>query len=125
MGCRVVRWLWRDGGVVTGHGSIQVVGCRLGINVNSAWCVAGNSGLSLLFHSPILSLLYFSHSDSVSQIGFWFWFWFDLERDLSDSLKASQCRVKHNLLWRIKEKEMVATVAFKVVAVETNGREEG
>ena len=55
-----------------------------------------------------------------------------MERDLSDSLKASQCRVKHNLLWRIKEKgnlwrikekEMVATVAFKVVVVETNSRE--
>ena len=80
--------------------------------------------------SSLFSLLYCSHSDSISQNGFWFWF--DLERDLSDSLKASQCRVKHNLLWRIKEKEnlwrikekeMVATVAFKVVAVETNGRE--
>ena len=35
-----------------------------------------------------------------------------MERDLSDSLKASQCRVKHK-----------ATVAFKVVAAETNGRE--
>ena len=44
-----------------------------------------------------------------------------MERDLSDSLKASQCRVKHNLLWRIKEKEMAATIAFKV-GVETNGR---
>ena len=27
-----------------------------------------------------------------------------MERYLSDSLKASQCRVKHNLLWRIKKK---------------------
>ena len=120
LGCRVVRWLWRGGGVVTGHGSIWVVGCKQGIDVDGAWCVAGNSSLCLFFHSPILSLLYFSHFDSVSQIGFWFWL--DLERDLSDSLKASQCRVKHNLLWRIKEKETVATVAFKVVAVETNGR---
>ena len=76
---------------------------------------------SFTLRFSLFSLLYFSHSDSVSQIGFWFWF--DLERDLSDSLKASQCRVKHNLLWRIKEKEMVATVAFKVVAVETNSRE--
>ena len=32
-------------------------------------------------------------------------------------------RVKHNLLLRIKEKEMVATLAFKVEAMETNGRE--
>ena len=32
-------------------------------------------------------------------------------------------RVKHNLLLRIKEKEMVATVAFKVEAMETNSRE--
>ena len=89
------------------------MGCGLGIDVDSAWCVAGNNGLSLFFISltPILSL----------RLGFGFWF--DLERDLSDSLKASQCRVKHNLLWRIKEKEMVATVAFKVVVVETNGRE--
>ena len=26
LGCRVVRWLWLSGGVVTGHGSIWVVG---------------------------------------------------------------------------------------------------
>ena len=120
LGCRVVRWLWHSG-VVTGHCSIWVVGCGLGIDVDGTWCVAGNNGLSLFFHSSILSLLYFSHSNSVSQIGFWFWF--DLERDLSDSLKASQCRVKHNLLWRVKEKEMVATIAFKVVVVEKNDRE--
>ena len=79
LGCRVVRWLWRGGGVVTGHGSIWVVGCRQGIDVDGAWCVAGNSSLCLFFHSPILSLLYFSHFDSVSQIGFWFWL--DLESD--------------------------------------------
>ena len=70
--------------MVTGHGSIQVVGCGQRIDVDGAWCAAGNSGLSLFFHS-----------DSVSQIGIGFWFWFDLERNLSDSLKASQCRVKH------------------------------
>ena len=40
-----------------GHGSIWVVGCGLGIDVNDMWCVAGNSDLSLFFHSPILSLL--------------------------------------------------------------------
>ena len=85
--------------MVTGHGSIWVVGCGQRIDVNCVWCVAGNSGFSIFFHS-----------DSVSQIGIGFWF--DLERDLSDSLKASQCRVKHK-----------ATVAFKVVAAETNGRE--
>ena len=85
LGCRVVRWLGHGGGVVTGHGSIWVVGCGLGIDIDGAWCVAGNSGLSLFFHSSILSFLYFSHSDFVSQIGFWFWF--DLEWDLSDSLK--------------------------------------
>ena len=64
---------------------------------------------SFTLRFSLFSLLYFSHSNSISQIGigfwFWFWFWFDLERDLSDSLKASQCRVKHNLLCRIKEKE--------------------
>ena len=48
-----------------------------------------------------------------------------MERDLGDSLKASQCRLKHNLLWGIKEKEMVATVAFKVVAVETKRQRKG
>ena len=31
----------RGGGVVTGHGSIWVVGCGLGIDVDGAWCVAG------------------------------------------------------------------------------------
>ena len=41
LGCKVVRWLWRGGGVVTGHGSIWVVGCGLGIDVDGAWCVAG------------------------------------------------------------------------------------
>ena len=86
--------------MVTGHGSIWVVGCGQRIDVNCVWCVAGNNGFSIFFHS-----------DSVSQIGIGFWF--DLERDLSDSLKASQCRVKHNLLWRIKEKDMVATVVEK------------
>ena len=96
------------------------------------WLGIAASLSSFTLRFSLFSLLYFSHSDSISQIGFWFSF--DLERDLSDSLKASQCRVKHNLLWRIKEKgnlwrikekEMVATVAFKVVAVETNDREEG
>ena len=57
LGYRAVRWLRRGGGVVTGHGSIWVVGCGLGIDVDGEWCVAGNSGLSLFFHSPILSLL--------------------------------------------------------------------
>ena len=85
------------------------------------WLGTTASLSSFTLRFSLFSLLYFYHPDSVSQIGFWFWF--DLERDLSDSLKASQCRVKHNLLWRIKEKEMVATVAFKVVAVETNSRE--
>ena len=47
LGCRVVRWLGRGGGVVTGHGSIWVVGCGLGIDIDGSWCVAGNSGLSL------------------------------------------------------------------------------
>ena len=47
----VARW-WSDHGL-----GIWVVGCGLGIDVDGAWCVAGNSGLSLFFHSPILSLL--------------------------------------------------------------------
>ena len=51
----VARW-WSDHGL-----GIWVVGCGLGIDVDGAWCVAGNSGLSLtsLFSislTPILSL---------------------------------------------------------------------
>ena len=91
------------------------MGCGLGIDVDGAWCVAGNSGLSIFFHSPILSLLSSLFLSLRFCLSDWDWVlvlvlvlvlvWFDLERDLSDSLKASQCRVKHNLLWRIKEKE--------------------
>ena len=70
----MVRWLWCGGGVVTGHGSIWVVGCGLGINVDCVRCVVGISNPSLFFHSLILSLIYLSNSDFVSQIRFWFWF---------------------------------------------------
>ena len=48
----VVAWWWSDHGL-----EIWVVGCGLWIDVDGAWCVAGNSGLSIFFHSPILSLL--------------------------------------------------------------------
>ena len=58
LGYRAVRWLRRGGGVVTGHGSIWVVGCGLGIDVDGEWCVAGNSGLSLLSLSDSLSSLF-------------------------------------------------------------------
>ena len=47
----VARW-WSDHGL-----GIWVVGCGLGIDGDGAWCVAGNSGLSIFFHSLILSLL--------------------------------------------------------------------
>ena len=67
LGCRVVRWLWRGGGVLAGHGSIWVVGCELGIgvdNVDVGWDRyrrRGNVWLgttaSFFFHSPNLTLL--------------------------------------------------------------------
>ena len=85
------------------------MGCGSTSTARGVWLGIAASLSSFTLRFSLFSLLYFSHSDSVSQIGFWF----DLERDLSDSLKVSQCRVKHNLLWRIKEKDMVATVAEK------------
>ena len=57
------------------------------------WLGTAASLFSFTLRFSLFSLLYFYHPNSVSQIGFWFWF--DLEGDLSDSLKASQCRVNH------------------------------
>lgn len=71
LGCRVVRWLWRGGGVLAGHGSIWVVGRELGIgvdNVDVGWDRHRRRGD--VWPGTAASL--FSHSDSVSQIGFWF-----------------------------------------------------
>ena len=60
LGCRVVRWLWRGGGVVTGHGSIWVVGCGLGIDVDSVYYGWEQWPLSLLSLSDSLSSLFLS-----------------------------------------------------------------
>ena len=63
LGCRLVWWLWRGGGVVVGCGlwagdRRRRCGRGLGSASSAWWCVAGKSGLSLLSLSDSLSSLF-------------------------------------------------------------------